>query len=100
MRGVVVDGDVTGSDQGIEHPPPVTTTRDVFNCARCGKPTGEHYCGEFRPTQEELAPLVQEYESGQSIRDLAARYGVGYGMIHRRLLWGGAKMRPRGGRKR
>jgi DNA-directed RNA polymerase subunit N (RpoN/RPB10) len=66
-----------------------------IRCALCGHPIGDHFCGSKRrrPTQEELQPLIDEYESGVPIRVMAERHGVDYSLMRRRLRWGGAKIR-------
>lgn len=43
------------------------------------------------------ADLKKRYESGVSIRDLAAEIGRSYGFVHRVLLESGATLRGRGG---
>lgn len=44
--------------------------------------------------------LRQRYESGASIRSLAAETGRSYGFVHRVLLESGAQLRGRGGATR
>ena len=46
------------------------------------------------------ADLRQRYESGESIRALAASTGRSYGFIHRVLSESGASLRGRGGATR
>ncbi len=49
-------------------------------------------------TRDELAAhLRARYETGVSIRGLAAEYGGSYGLIHKLLVEAGATLRPRGG---
>lgn len=49
--------------------------------------------GHPHPCPETLKPLVAEYEAGATIKALADRYGTDYGIIRRRLIWGGANIR-------
>lgn len=49
--------------------------------------------GHHRPCPQTLLPLVEEYHAGASIRALADKHGTKYGIIRRRLIWGGANMR-------
>lgn len=44
--------------------------------------------------------LREKYDSGQSIRDLAAAHGRSYGFVHRILTESGATLRGRGGATR
>ena len=44
--------------------------------------------------------LRKRYDSGESIRDLAASTGRSYGFVHRILTETGAKLRGRGGATR
>lgn len=41
--------------------------------------------------------LADEYAKGDSIRDIAARTGLSYGSVHRRLFEQDVKFRSRGG---
>ncbi|MGH3322397.1 MAG: helix-turn-helix domain-containing protein [Streptosporangiaceae bacterium] len=46
------------------------------------------------------AELKKKYDSGQSIRALAAATGRSYGFVHRILTESGARLRGRGGATR
>jgi len=46
------------------------------------------------------ADLRKKYDSGKSIRDLAASTGRSYGFVHRVLVESGATLRGRGGATR
>ncbi len=52
-------------------------------------------------TRDELAAhLRARYETGVSIRGLAAAYGGSYGLMHKLLVESGATLRPRGSARR
>ncbi|MEV7097995.1 hypothetical protein AB0M80_34620 [Amycolatopsis sp. NPDC051045] len=44
----------------------------------------------------DVGEVVRQYESGQTVRELAALHGVAYGKIFGLLLDAGVTMRPRG----
>ncbi len=44
--------------------------------------------------------VARQYDSGKSIRDIAALTGRSYGFVHRVLVESGARMRSRGGATR
>ncbi len=46
------------------------------------------------------ADLTKSYQSGKSIRELAAKHNRSYGFIHRVLLEAGVELRGRGGATR
>lgn len=59
---------------------------------------GERLTGSRR---EQLAgELAAAYQSGQSIRQLAAETGRSYGAVHRLLVDHGVPLRSRGGARR
>lgn len=41
--------------------------------------------------------LAREYKRGQSIRQLAKKHGLSYGVVYRLLIEQGVELRPRGG---
>jgi hypothetical protein len=45
----------------------------------------------------QVEELVGRYRAGESIRDLAAAYGLAYTTTRRALLYAGVDLRPRGG---
>ncbi len=45
----------------------------------------------------EVEELVNRYQAGESIRDLATSYGRAYTTMRRALHYAGVDMRPRGG---
>ena len=59
---------------------------------------GDRVAGESRA--ELAAELKRRYDSGESIRQLAAATGRSYGFVHRLLGEAGAELRGRGGATR
>ncbi len=52
------------------------------------------------PRDKLAADMKSQYESGQSIRELAASTGRSYGFVHRMLTESGVTLRGRGGATR
>ncbi|MEW1567944.1 helix-turn-helix domain-containing protein [Streptomyces sp. NPDC093509] len=59
---------------------------------------GQRFTGEARV--QLAADLKSAYESGGSIRSLAAEHGWSYGFVHDLLREAGTQLRPRGGSTR
>ena len=59
---------------------------------------GRRITGDERGTLSD--ELRQQYESGRSIRSIAAETGRSYGFVHRVLQESGATLRGRGGATR
>jgi transposase-like protein len=74
----------------------------AIDCPECnGTIVDEDHRGNgHQPSPNALKELVAEYDSGATIRALASKYGVHYGIVRRRLIRGGATIRPKGGNHR
>lgn len=84
MRGVVVDGDVTGPDQGFQDPPPVAAAL----------PAGRGFHVK-KLSPEDREEIVRAYLKGAAVKNLARQYGVDRAAIRHHLILRGIALRGR-----
>ncbi len=83
---------------GIRTPQDVLGTRDQEGHDVAEVKKGTRVTGDTRSTM--AGELKSRYESGESIRSLAAATDRSYGFVHRILSESGAALRGRGGATR